>query len=651
MAEGDPLATALLILPHGPVVSGIVTWALRLARYLPSQGIEPVLLLHRVRTDHAALAVEDDRRAVHFEHVAIPATNAPEHDHRQCVRIYRDVMSRLIDRRPLIVVPNVDHACWGAAVEAVESFRCGSEEDATATSAPTRAFRADSDASAILPVRGARARLSAPSPASGQTHDRLPTDASPGRNAIAVVGWVHSHTPYDRAVAAYFEPRISAFITPSLALSRQLQLDLPTRAADVHAIAYPVGEVGPEICGNDLRIERGAAATGAEAMPGARPVRMLYTGRMDAEQKRVQDLLTIADLLSARGVSFELRLVGDGPLASWVDQRTQSRPGGTIARLPAMAPAALDEHLRWADLFLLASRYEGLSVAMLEAMSRGVIPVVSRVSGVEEVIEHGRNGFHYDPGDLVAAAACIDAWRALPRQSAMDSIDSAVAADRAAPLVSGASRGALRAAAMSTARAIAHPRRHAESVAAVFRHAIARASRPRQGGAAKAEGHHRPTAYRDEAADAVCRSPWPADRPFEMPSGGLTGLPNAQAQARGRLVAILAEAVVAGASPPRRIGVWGAGRHTLAFADLLEPCPAFVAVLDDQSPAAEPGGPVGGVDGVSQRPRCLGRPVHRPGQAASLGLTDVILSSALYEEALWQRRGEVAPAIVHRLYA
>ena len=60
------------------------------------------------------------------------------------------------------------------------------------------------------------------------------------------------------------------------------------------------------------------------------------------------------------------------------------------------------------DAFLLPSAFEGLSVGMLEAMSRGAVPVVSAIrSGVPDVIRHGQNGLVVPVGDIEAFADAL----------------------------------------------------------------------------------------------------------------------------------------------------------------------------------------------------------------------------------------------------
>ena len=52
-----------------------------------------------------------------------------------------------------------------------------------------------------------------------------------------------------------------------------------------------------------------------------------------------------------------------------------------------------------ADFFVLPALTEGLSNALLEAMSVGLVPISSRVSGSLDAIVPGENGWLFDVGD------------------------------------------------------------------------------------------------------------------------------------------------------------------------------------------------------------------------------------------------------------
>ena len=60
-----------------------------------------------------------------------------------------------------------------------------------------------------------------------------------------------------------------------------------------------------------------------------------------------------------------------------------------------------------ADLFVLPSRWEGLPVALLEAMGAGLPVVATRVEGVDEVVEDERQGLLVPPEDSDALASAL----------------------------------------------------------------------------------------------------------------------------------------------------------------------------------------------------------------------------------------------------
>jgi glycosyltransferase involved in cell wall biosynthesis len=68
-----------------------------------------------------------------------------------------------------------------------------------------------------------------------------------------------------------------------------------------------------------------------------------------------------------------------------------------------LTPARVKEELRGLEVFALLSDYEGLPVALLEAMAFGVAPLVTRTeSGNTQLVCDGENGYVVAVGDIRA---------------------------------------------------------------------------------------------------------------------------------------------------------------------------------------------------------------------------------------------------------
>src|SRR6185503_1258939 len=67
----------------------------------------------------------------------------------------------------------------------------------------------------------------------------------------------------------------------------------------------------------------------------------------------------------------------------------------------------VEEVIAEADIGLLPSRFEGLSNTLLEFMASGLPTIASRVSGSEDFVVTGRNGWLFEPSDTAALADCL----------------------------------------------------------------------------------------------------------------------------------------------------------------------------------------------------------------------------------------------------
>ena len=119
---------------------------------------------------------------------------------------------------------------------------------------------------------------------------------------------------------------------------------------------------------------------------------IVFAGRI-CEQKRPMLLAEIFQTLVARGAEFQALVVGDGEMRQALEGRLAE--GGLFPRVRMLGTIGHDawlQALAASDVFLLPSMYEGISVALLEAMGMAVVPVTAAVGGQEEVV-HAECGF------------------------------------------------------------------------------------------------------------------------------------------------------------------------------------------------------------------------------------------------------------------
>ncbi len=139
---------------------------------------------------------------------------------------------------------------------------------------------------------------------------------------------------------------------------------------------------------------------------------------------------TVARLTPQKGLSYLIRavailrkqfprvkclIVGDGELKSELSDLVSKMDLGSVVLFTGIrrdVPAILST----LDLFVLPSIFEGMPVALLEAMEAGLPVVATHVTGVTEVVEDGANGVLVPPGNPPALAEGVAALVADPEE-------------------------------------------------------------------------------------------------------------------------------------------------------------------------------------------------------------------------------------------
>jgi glycosyltransferase involved in cell wall biosynthesis len=103
---------------------------------------------------------------------------------------------------------------------------------------------------------------------------------------------------------------------------------------------------------------------------------------------------------------LKLALVGDGPE---LERLRRDRDRLKLAESCHIEPATNDvpRWLRAIDIFVLPSLSEAFSNSLMEAMASGCCAVASQTGGNPELVEHGRTGLLFRPGDAGELAACL----------------------------------------------------------------------------------------------------------------------------------------------------------------------------------------------------------------------------------------------------
>jgi glycosyltransferase involved in cell wall biosynthesis len=167
------------------------------------------------------------------------------------------------------------------------------------------------------------------------------------------------------------------FANQSLAVSRQIAKRLPVRA---------------KVINNFINTSNLCDSHGQQ---------IAFVGRISSE-KGPDYFVHLAHLFNA----CEFHVYGDGP---------------ELKQLQNSPPDNLFFHGQQSDmsqiwsrigLLVMPSRHEGLPMAALEAMARGIPVLAYQVGALEHLIQTGVNGWLVKPGNIAGLVHCLDLWLA-----------------------------------------------------------------------------------------------------------------------------------------------------------------------------------------------------------------------------------------------
>ena len=104
---------------------------------------------------------------------------------------------------------------------------------------------------------------------------------------------------------------------------------------------------------------------------------------------------------------WQLVIFGEGPLRAELESLVSSFKLQDRVFLPGRTEHVIEE-LRKSKIFCMSSDYEGMSNSMIEAICVGLPIVSTKVSGTDELIEDGVNGYLVEIGDEKGMTEALD---------------------------------------------------------------------------------------------------------------------------------------------------------------------------------------------------------------------------------------------------
>lgn len=210
---------------------------------------------------------------------------------------------------------------------------------------------------------------------------------------LKCIGYCHADSEKEYyASLTHYAPVISQFVAVSTQCSDELSTRLPARRGEMTVL--PCGITVPKAFNRSYQTQ---------------PIRLVYAGRVVQHQKRVLDLIPLVALLRQAKTHFKLTIVGEGDQLEMLrDVLSVDLYRDVVRFCGPIAPAAMASELIANDVLVQPSAFEGTSVSMLEAMAVGTVPCVTRTaSGVDDIIQHGVNGWLAEIGNMNELAGVI----------------------------------------------------------------------------------------------------------------------------------------------------------------------------------------------------------------------------------------------------
>lgn len=125
---------------------------------------------------------------------------------------------------------------------------------------------------------------------------------------------------------------------------------------------------------------------------------ILFVARLNKEHKGLDYLIELGKKL--KGSSWIIRVLGDGDDRKWFESQIAQHDLTDVFVLEGSVKENIERYYEQASLFISTSKWEGLPLVMIEAISSG-LPVISfNHSGAIEILGENEHGIIVNMGDI-----------------------------------------------------------------------------------------------------------------------------------------------------------------------------------------------------------------------------------------------------------
>lgn len=219
------------------------------------------------------------------------------------------------------------------------------------------------------------------------------------RKKWQIISWIH----YSLTNQNLFDPKNILFADEHWAISSNIKdqlIKFGVNESKIHLIFNPVSTYNGPL--------NKASRVG---------IKLVYVGRIIFDgQKNLKELLTaIAYINQTKAVHLDL--YGTGPDIEICKYFAQKNHIANCLSWHGWVANPWENIIKFnhPQALILCSKYEGLPMVMLEAMSRGIACVCSKFNGYNDVLVEGENGFSYQLGDIQDLGHLVQKVRLNPR--------------------------------------------------------------------------------------------------------------------------------------------------------------------------------------------------------------------------------------------